>query len=248
MNFKTLRRKIKRAMPTILTFIGAGGVIGVAYAASKAGEKKAELEKQAKEERLTKSEAFFLIAPAYGPTIGIAAGTMACIFGANKLNKKQQASLISAYAILERSYSEYRKTASDLLGNDGDKEIVKEMVKSKLSGNLSSADKEDGEKQLFYDMASERYFQATKETVMAAEYMLNRNMAIRGYAPLNEFYGFLGIPKVSFGEEIGWSLGTGLDFYGYQWIDFTHEETEVDGVEVTIIRMPFEPHLDYLDE
>ena len=234
---------LKKAAPTILALLGVGGVIGTAYVASKAGEKKAALKKQAEEERLTKSETFFLVAPSYIPTVGVAAGTIACILGSNVLNRKQQAALISAYALLERSYLDHKNKVIELIGEDGEKEIAQEIAMEKLAG---AKPPEDG-KVLFYDEYSQRYFPSTENDVLAAEYHLNRNFILRGYCELNEFYWFLGIDKTDYGSTVGWSTYIGPEDYGYQWIDFTHEHVDVDGMECIIIRMPFQPHLDYLD-
>lgn len=48
---------------------------------------------------------------------------------------------------------------------------------------------------------------------MDAEYHLNRKFVLRGYASLNEFYMFLGLPQTNLGEVLGWTCT-----YGYSWI------------------------------
>ena len=54
---------------------------------------------------------------------------------------------------------------------------------------------------------------------MDAEYHMNRNYTLRGFAPLNEFFDFLGIPNTDLGEKLGWTTTWGD---GYYWIDFSH--------------------------
>ena len=79
---------------------------------------------------------------------------------------------------------------------------------------------------------------------MAAEYHLNRNYILRGYAYLNEFYVFLGIEETDYGSVLGWAPNDD----GMYWIDFNHSKTVLDdGLEVYIIEMPFEPVYDFFD-
>ena len=80
---------------------------------------------------------------------------------------------------------------------------------------------------------------------MDAEYHLNRNFVQRGYASLNEFYEFLGLPQTKYGDEVGWTCTD-----GYCWIDFEHRLISRDdgGTEVYAIDMLFPPDAHYLDE
>lgn len=94
----------KRNASTILTCAGGAGVVATSVMAVKATPKVLRILDQAKEEKndkLTKFEIVKMAGPVYIPTFLVGAGTLACIFGANILNKRQQAALISAYALLE---------------------------------------------------------------------------------------------------------------------------------------------------
>lgn len=44
----------------------------------------------------------------YSPAVAIGASTIACIMGANALNRRQQVALTSAYALDQNSYKEYK--------------------------------------------------------------------------------------------------------------------------------------------
>ena len=80
--------------------------------------------------------------------------------------------------------------------------------------------------------------------MILAEYQFNRNFVLCGSASLNEFYEFLGIPKISGGELLGWSIDISESFYGYSWIDFDHTfSVTEDGLECYIISLRFPPHL-----
>ncbi len=200
-----------------------------------------------KGEELTKREVVQVAAPAYIPPIIMGATTIACIFGANVLNQRNQASLISAYGVLDQYYKDYRNKVNELHGEDTDDEVLNEIAKDRYDEGQYIKEFED--KQLFYDEFSGRYFESTIEEVKDAEYHFNRNFALIGYADLNEFYTFLGIEEVEYGFYMGWSQYVGEAYYGYKWVDFTRHMIDMeDGNKCCVIRMPFEPHYDYLDE
>lgn len=239
---------LKRNSSTILTWIGAAGVVATAVTAVKATSKAAALLEQAKEEKeddLTILEKIKVAGPAYIPSALIGASTIACIFGANILNKRQQASVVSAYAIIDNSYKEYKAKLKELYGEDADKEIEGEVAKVQYDRN-DIMPIEDG-KQLFFDYFSLRYFESTMEEVLRAENAFNKNYSLCGYAALNEFYDTLGIPRVDYGYELGWSKEAADMFYGYDWIDFEHERVDLgDGMDCIIISMSHMPTADYL--
>ena len=125
---------VKRSAPTILTIIGSIGVVATAVIAVKVTPKATKLLEQAKEEKgeeLTKFEVIKVAGPSYIPAAVTGVATIACIFGANVLNKKKQAAIMSAYALLDNSYKEYRNKATKLFGEDADRRIKEEIAKSK---------------------------------------------------------------------------------------------------------------------
>ena len=244
--FKNPRRFVKKNAPTILTCIGAVGAVVTPILAVKATPKALSLleeYKQEKEDDLTKLEVIKVAGPVYIPSILVGASTLACIFGANVLNKRQQAALLSAYALLDSSYKDYKKQVEELYGEGANKQVIQEIAKSKYKDEY--ADLEDN-KRLFYDAYSERYFEATIEEVQRAEYRVNRTFALRDEVSVNEFYEMLKIPPIPLGDEIGWSVESCFAFYGFSWIDFDHEKVELeDGLECYIIRMAYEPVIDF---
>lgn len=236
----------KRNGSTILTCIGAVGVVVTGVAAAKATPKAMMLLEEAKEEKgeeLTTVQKVIVAGPAYIPAIAIGVSTIACIFGANILNKRQQAALMSAYAVLDSSYKQYRAKVNELLGEEVDKEIKGEIAKDGIDKEKRPSDG----KQLFFDFFSMQYFESTLADVFYAEHEFNKLFADRGYVSLNELYKMLGIGLVEYGEEFGWSYEAGGAFYGYSWIDFKHEMIMLDdGLECCVISTPFEPTNDYL--
>lgn len=237
---------VKRNASTILTCVGGVGTVATAVLAVKATPKAIALLDEAKEtkgEELTKMEIVKVAGPAYIPAIATCATTLACIFGANILNKRQQAALMSAYAFLDNSYKEYKKKVVELYGEDADNRIKEEIGKDKYEETDISVN--DG-KELFYDVYSERYFESTPEKVIAAQYAVNRQISLWGAAELNEFYEALDIPPVEYGGFVGWSSGTLMDMAWSDWLDFTHEKVQVaEDLEATFITMSVEPMYDY---
>lgn len=237
----------KRNSSTILTCVGSIGVVTTAVLAVKATPKAIRLLESAEEEKgeeLTTLETVKIAGPAYIPAAITGVSTIACIFGANILSKCQQASLMSAYALIENSYKEYKNKLKVLYGDDADKEVTQEIVKDRYEDYDVSVS--DG-KQLFFDYFSMRYFESTMEEVLIGESNFNKNLTLNGYASLNELYDSLGIPRVDYGYELGWSHEAGGAFYGYSWVDFEHEKITLEGdLECCIISMSHEPTADFL--
>lgn len=246
--YQTSRIFLKRNSATIFTCVGAVGVLGTAVLAVKATPKAMENIQNAKEEKgeLTKLDIVKVAGPAYIPAGVVGLSTIACIFGANILNKKQQAALVSAYAVLTGSQKEYRDKVKELLGSDSDKLIREELAKDRAKKDKLPKASEG--KVWFYEEHSNRFFESTLEKVLSAEYHFNRNFVLRSYGHLNEFLDFLGVERVPYGNVIGWSMEAGEIFYGYEWVDFDNVQTIFDdGREGYIIRTPFPPTADFID-
>lgn len=202
--------------------------------------KEAESEKG---ENLTKLEIIRAAGPTYIPSVLLGVSTIACIFGANTLNQKKQASLMSAYAMLNESYKQYRKAAKTVYGEDADDKIHAEMAKDALVSTYDwgyqvyNMDMDsDSERLLFYDLASKKYFRTTMAAVLNAQYHVNRNLSIRGDCSLNEYLSFLGLDEVEGGDTIGWDICYMIEEMDCYWLDFDNYKTTLeDGLECIII-------------
>lgn len=248
---------VRRNASTVLTIAGGIGVVSTAVLAVKATPKalrKLEEAKVEKNEELTTIEKFKIAGPTYIPTVIMGTATLACIFGANALNKRQQAALISAYAMVDTSFKEYKQKVKELYGEETHNEIVNSIMVEKakdmrihsecLCNSCELTDDEAcGEPVLFYDEYSSRYFETTIEQVIAGEYHLNRNFVLRGYTTLNELYDFLGLETTDYGNTVGWSVED--EFY---WIDFNHKKVVLDdGLECYILETPWGPSAEALE-
>ena len=232
----------RRNASTILTCMGGAGVIATSVTAVRATLKALYLLEEATREKgedLTKLESVRIAGPVYIPAILVGVSTIVCIFGANILNKRQQAALASAYALLDNSYKEYRRKVVDLYGEQVDEKIRGEIAKDKYDCTDITV---QNDQQLFYDEFSGRYFESTTADVIAAEYKINKRISERSGAYLNEFYESLSIPTTGYGDHIGWSAGYLYDTYWSQWLDFRHQKAVMDdGLECTIISFDQKP-------
>lgn len=253
-----MNKWLRKNQSTILTCVGGIGVVATSVMAIKATPKALKLLEEARNEKgeeLTKVEATRVAGPVYIPSIITGVATLACIFGANVLNQRQQAALISAYALLDNSYKEYRSKLRELYGQEAHETIVDAIAVEKAEDVHINAsymtsecnqelDENDHGPKLFYDEYSNRYFEATIERVLLAEYHFNRNYVLMGSAVLNDLYAFLGLEPTEYGKVLGWAP---LD-EGMYWVDFNHRKVVLDdGLECYIIEMPFEPTVDYED-
>lgn len=244
-----------RNAATVLTCLGGIGVVATSVMAIKVTPKalkKIEEAKQEKGEDLSKWETAKIAGPTYIPTILVGASTIACIFGSNILNKRHQANLASAYALLNESYKQYQNKVKEIYGEEAHQEIIEAISAEKaenmavqapgyFDNNRLYVDEKCGETRLFYDEYGDRFFETTLEQVISAEYHLNRNYVLRGYTVLNELYDFLGLEPIDYGSELGWAIYDDGTF----WIEFDHREINIKGVDCILISMPFAPSLEW---
>lgn len=243
----------KRHASTILTVAGGVGVVLTTVTAIKATPKALEVLEEAKETKdseLTRIEKIKIAGPKYIPTIIVGAGTIACIFGANILNKRHQAALVSAYTLIDSSFKEYKQKLKELYGEETHNNIIDALAVEKVDRDWSVSgsyfgqscdlanDEACGDPVLFYEENSGRYFESTIEQVLNSMYHVNRNYALRGYVYLNEYYEFLGLETTDYGSVMGWAPTD----EGEYWIEFNTRRTVLeDGLEVYILETPFEP-------
>lgn len=236
----TLKMFTKKNGPTILTCIGSVGVVITSVMAIKATPKAIVLLEDARDEKgdnLTKFEKVMVAGPAYIPTIIVGTSTIACVFGANILNQRQQAALMSAYALLDSTYKEYQSKVVDLYSEEADSRVKKEIAKDKYLGDDKLVDNDA----LFYDEFSGRYFESTNAKVLKAEYETNKKISDHGGACLNDFYRTLGLEPTKYGDRLGWSVND-------LSLDFRHEKFILDdGLEGCIITFVQEPILGFED-
>ena len=260
--FMNIGLLLKKSMPTILTFLGAVGLVSTVVLAVKATPKAAACREEARAEKvktmsdiskedgedseeecyeLTTMEVIKAEAPCYIPTILMGCGTLLCIFGANVLNIKQQASLISAYAFADRNFKHYKDRVKSIIGVK-EAEMIDRVIEKEI------LDEEEGRPpwndiQTFYIDQYGKFFETSMEKVVWAENELNRLFVLQGYATFNDFLKYLELPTMNNKDALGWEAYLGEVNYGYRWIDFYHRHHIIDdGLLICSIEIPFPPH------
>lgn len=240
------RKFIKINATTILSILAIGGVVGTSVSVGQATNKASKKLKEAtetKKEPLNNIEIIATITPIFIPSLLLGGSTIACILGANILNKQSQAALASAYGLADQSFKEYRKKLIELHGEEADQEIQDAIVRQYCSYHQTGVDEPDT-KMTFFEPYSKTVLHMYEKELIDAEYHFNRNFTMRGYALLNEWFMFLGLPETSYGETLGWSICD-----GYTWVDFEHRLVEEpDGTHYYSIDTVFEADNSWKDD
>lgn len=225
MNIKLLTTLTKKFVidnsPTILSAIGAMGVVSTAVLTAKAAPKAAIdvsndiLENGAPKTRMESAMRTIKITwRHYAPAVVSGISAIVCIAAAQKTNLKRQAALIGAYSVSNEAFKEYRERAEDLLGKKKSGELNSEILEKKLEKNPPTKTNvivSSGGDMLCYDTFSGRYFKSDVETIRAAVNEFNKDLIVHSYASLNDFYGKLDIPFSVVGDELGWTVDKFLE-------------------------------------
>ncbi len=236
MRIKLLTHKIGNAMPGFLTLLGIVGIVGTAVSAAYDTIEAAKKLEEAKYDHMTKVETIKHVAPCYGRTALIATGTSICVAGANILNKRQQASIISAYGVLNQRYLNFRHATKEVVGDEKLQEIDAKLAE--LEAKKQEIERENG-KLLFYEPVTQTFFHATKYEVRDAEYKFNRTLYSMGVGSIKDFIEYLPFTidnitekRIDLASSYGWSYDYFAEWRGGEFwtVDFTHiERTLPDG-------------------
>lgn len=226
--------KIKKHTSTILTGVSILGVAATTVSGIYATPKVISIldsERTEKQRALSKMETINAVWSVCVPTILLGTATMFCILGINTFNKRQQSVVSSAYAMLNESYKKYKKAVEEVYGDGADLKIRQQMARKRYissdGDSVYDPDFDNSEQILFYDELSTTYFKSTMASVLNALYHFSRNLNLRGYVSLNEYYYFLGLDSVKHGDDTGWSLNELRDG-GVMWLDFNTSRITMD--------------------
>lgn len=236
---------LKKHSSTILTVIGSAGVVATTVLAVKATPKAMSLLVEAEQDKAGELTVVETVKAAWKPYIPAAItglSTIACIFGANYLNARTQASLMSAYALLDSSFKQYREKTRERCPEESHI-FEHEMIKSKFNKDMILHE----DKELFWDYQSMRYFESTFDEVKQAEYVLNQKLSMDGFACLNDFYDILGLSHVPYGYQLGWSTFNSDKAYSGTELEFNYEKAIMDdGLECNIMTIKYPSSLEYI--
>lgn len=236
----------------ILTGLGIAGVATTAIMGIKSTPKalrildeKEEYKLEVYNEPLTTFEKLLSVTPVYFPTILMGAATMSCIYGANHINKQQQAILTGAYSYLNTCYNDYKNKVKELYGEDADSKVKQEIAKDEYIKRYS--DKSTPTKNLYYDEYSQRYFEMEPDKLTESLYEINKMYNLTGEMKLNDVYEYLDLEPTDYGETVGWAATKDWECNGFSWIDIHPEPIDMpDNLECYALKFNVGPSDDYI--
>jgi hypothetical protein len=218
-------------------------------------EKADEAKDKLEEEELKKAkfgvqlQTAIKIARLYAPSALLLTGSIACLAGSHVILQKRNASLIAAYTVVSKGFSEYRARVIADQGKEKDfeyrfgKDEREFAVEGETGTDVVTAKGPDQDAikhktQWTYARVFDRSNPNWNDTPMAnqnfihmVESSMNRKLLINGYVFLNDVYEALGFPKTQAGQQVGWVInpkegeGDGLVDFGV-WNEGTYKGLE----------------------
>ena len=196
---------IKNA-PTILTAVGAAGVVLTAMSAGKAAIKAKEKLDEMPEDTDIKEKAK-VIAPIMARPFLLGAATLFCIFASNHEHLKREGAIAAAYTLSSKAFEEYEQKVVGTIGESKNKKIKDAIAEEHVNSDPPTnevLENDDSDKMICYDDLNGRYFKASAEQINAAVSKMNDILTSEGFVSLNEWYQMLGLSGVKHGESLGW--------------------------------------------
>lgn len=224
-NFSKIGTGIKASVikhsPEILIGMGIAGMLTTTVLAVKATPKALSLIEEKKKEtgleRLTMVDTVKATYKCYLPAAGVAAASIACLVGSNKISARRTAVMTTAYSLADTAFREYRSKVVETIGEKKEEAIRDKIAKDKIEQNPPEQNNVviiDKGNTLCYDVLSGRYFKTDIDKIKKAENELNRSMIYDMYVSLNDFYRKVGLEELPLGDELGWKCDDGLlEFY-----------------------------------
>lgn len=202
---------------------------------------------------LTRMEQIKIAAPFYVPVILLGIATLSCMAGAHICSVRQQAAMVAAYELLEKSFGAYRQEIRDNYGAAADKQayIASQKKIRSLEEEIRKLEQIKGVMPFTIATCPGLIFRTEMATIERAFLHFNRNLAIRGSNTLEELYSFLGIPAnhplISIpkapDEDYGWNEYENEVNWGCSFLDFRLEKIEgKDGKSVYMIDFVIPPY------
>lgn len=146
----------------------------------------------------------------YIPTIGMIVLSTACIIGAYRISHGRNLALAGACTLAEKTLDKYQEKIAEIVGDDQNKEVLKEAEQEAQSEMDPSMGLGYGV-YLCYDELSGRYFRSNENHIFSAMNDFNHRLNDDYYLDVNEWYMYLGLPEIGLGEFAGWNGDQLLD-------------------------------------
>lgn len=241
----------KISKSTIFTIGACAGVVLTALAASYGGLKVHEVLQSGEKD---KKAVFKASAKYYIPAIISASATIACIITAQKLNKAEIASIISASGLSAGLIVKYREAVKAKYGEEGLAEVQELIAEESTPVILYSPNDtllakglpSYGELITFFDEFTGKWFESTIPAVLQAEYHLNRMYAMNpDGVSVSDWLSYLGLnDDISDSGSICWDK---TECSKLSWLDFDHTKVNKEGGGYYyIISMSYPPEVEVI--
>ncbi len=240
---------IKENGPTILTtlaIVSSWATIPLAARGGIKAEKEMEkvgIDKDNLKEELKNAPVKVVgaVAKAYAPAVGMAALATGCAIGANVINLKRTAALLSLYTLASDKIKEYEKALPEALT-----EKQHGLVRSKMAENTLEKASHGKDIDFYdtgrghtrcYDSLSGRAFYHDVEKIKEAVNNFNELLINDYSASLNDFYDYLSLDSIELGSMVGWD--------SQNLLRITYDSTIFQGEPVLVINYESMPRFDY---
>jgi len=212
---------IKLHAPELLTGVSVIGLAGTAYLTAKAGYRSGLLvmaDASVRMDAAADDEEVQFMPPRdivkatwkfYIPAVSVGLITAVAVIGGNRISAQRNVALISAAAIGERAFQEYRDKTAEALSKPKERKIRDDISQDHINEKKNDFDKlvmHVGEGDvLCLETYSGRAFISSAEKIHKAENDVNRNINHDMYASHNEFMSLLGLPYIPAGDAVGWN-------------------------------------------
>jgi hypothetical protein len=175
----------------------------------------------------------------YAPAIGVMTLSFASIIAGHKVLKKRNVAIAAAYAVIDKSFKQYRKNVIEEFGEGVDQQMrfglkSKEIKKKDKDGKTvketeyyidPDANPLDNisEYARFFDASSSNFAKDPEYNMMylrRQQDYANEMLKSRGHLFLNEVYDLLDIPRSKAGQVVGWVYDKNGNTKGDNYVDF----------------------------
>lgn len=197
---------IKDNSPEILTALAVVGVVTTSYLAIKASFKAA---KQLKNEpdNFPFKERVKKVWKCYAPAGISGVLTIGSIIGASKASENRTTAAVTAAALTDKAFSEYRKKVVEEVGEDKAQIVRDKIAQDKVSktptGRKETLIMSSGDV-LCCELLTRRYFRSTADKLKKAEIEINAQASHGLTMSLDDFYDIVGLEQTTESHRIGW--------------------------------------------
>lgn len=180
------------------------------------------------------------LAKLYGPAVLLGAASIGMLTGSHVQLTRRNASLMAAYAALQKAYDEYRARVRAELGDERELELHRALEERVIDGETVKVVDPNKRSQysVFFDEYS-KYWEKDPELnrlyITCQQNYANNLLRARKHLFLNEVYDMLGVDRTKAGAVVGWVISKDGD----NFVDFglyeAYNSRFVNGWERSVI-------------